>query len=535
MDSRIRHQARAKKPRWGIELMPLSSPTTMSTYTALRFATVFFLLLVTACNKVTNEKQVKIIIEKRIPTFDPRASSDSAVERFRQLVFNSLLRKGNNFEPAPDLAESYEASSDYKTFTFKLRDKIKFHNGQSFSALDVKYTFETMLKDKSLVKGASFEQDIASIEVIDPLTVRFNCRNPFPSLPNDLIPVGIIPEGTSDQQAKLPVGTGPFKFSSFTEEQEVVLKANDQYFQGRPSFDLLQIKIVPDNSTRESELRKGSVDLAINADLDPVTVESLQKDSRLKVSIAEGTNLAHLGVNLIDPVLKDKRIRQAIAYAIDREAIIRDVLHGQAKIASSLLPPTQWAYEKNSPSYAHDLTKANLLLDQAGFKSVNGQPRLKLTLKTSTLSIARKIGETLQAQLKLAGINLELQSLERQKLTQDMTDGNFQLYYNVMVGGNQSTDMFRFVYHSRSIPPNGQNRSRLNNPQIDKLIDEAQTASRARRQEIYSQVQISLADELPQIYLWYQSGIIVQSDRLAPITPEPSGDWRIVSQIKIIK
>lgn len=496
---------------------------------------IFLFLSLTSCKQKVGANQVTMLLEKAVPTFDPRASSDSAAERIRQLVFNSLMRKGDNFEPVPELAERCEASSDYKTYTCKLRDKVKFHDGSLLSALDVKYTFDSMLKDKRLVKGASFEQDLLSVEAVDPLTIRFNCRNPFPSFLNDVIPVGIIKEGTSDQQAKNPLGTGPFKFSAYQEGQEITLKANEEYFQGRPSFDVLQIKITPDNSTRESELRKGSVDLAINADLDPSTVESLQKAQNLKVTIADGTNLAHLGINLLDPILKDQRVRQAIAYAIDREAIIRDVLRGQAKVAASLLPPTQWAYEKNVQQYAPNLSLAMELLDQAGYKSVNGQPRLKLTLKTSTLSIARKIGETLQAQLKQVGITLELQSVERQKLTQDMTDGNFQLYYNVMVGGNQSTDMFRFVYHSRSIPPNGQNRSRYNNPQIDKLIDEAQLASREKRREIYSQVQKTLASELPQIYLWYQSGVIVQNDRLAPFTPDPSGDWRMVSQVKIVK
>lgn len=475
-----------------------------------------------------------MLIEKRVPTFDPRASADSAAERLRQLVFNSLTRKGENFEAVPDLAENFSHSSDYKTFTFKLRPNIKFHDGRLLSALDVKYTFETMLADKSLVKRASFEQDLATIQVLDPQTIVFHCRNPFPSLPNDVIPVGIIPEGSSAQQAKQPMGTGPFKFSSYVEDQEIVLNAYDQYFEGRPSFNRLRIKIVPDNSTRESELRKGTVDLAINADFDPVTVESLQQAPGVKVIIADGTNLAHLGVNLLDPILKNPRVRQALAYALDRETLIREVLRGQAKPAASLLPLTQAAYEREARSYNYDPARANQLLDEAGFKAVNDQPRFKLTLKTSTLSIARKIGETLQAQLRRVGINLELQALERQKLTQDMTDGNFQLYYNVMVGGNQSTDMFRFVYHSRSIPPNGQNRSRYNNPQMDKLLDESLTAGSERRQQIFSQVQKMLAEELPQIYLWYQSTIVVHRDRLTEVKPDSSGDWRVVSRVKIL-
>jgi peptide/nickel transport system substrate-binding protein len=487
-----------------------------------------------SCVRGSRQHELVMLIEKHVPTFDPRASADSAAERFRQLVFNSLMRKGENFEAVPDLAENVSNSADYKTFTFKLRPDIKFHDGRRFSALDVKYTFETMLADKSLVKRASFEQDLAAIHVLDPQTVVFHCRNPFPSLLNDVIPVGIIPEGSADQQAKQPIGTGPFKFSNYIEDQEIVLNAYDQYFDGRPSFNELRIKVVPDNSTRESELRKGTVDLAINADLDPVTVESLQQAPAVKVIVADGTNLAHLGVNLLDPILKNLRVRQALAYAIDRETIIRELLRGQAKPAGSLLPITQAAYERDVRAYNYDLARATQLLDEAGFKAVNGQPRFKLTLKTSTLSIARKIGEALQAQLRRVGINLELQSLERQKLTQDMTDGNFQLYYNVMVGGNQSTDMFRFVYHSRSIPPNGQNRSRYVNPQLDKLLDESLTASQERRQQIFSAAQKLLAEELPQIYLWYQSTIVIHRDRLAEVKPDPSGDWRVVSRIRIL-
>src|SRR5262249_15216321 len=154
------------------------------------------------------------------------------------------------------------------------------------------------------------------------------------------------------------------------------------------------------------------------------------------------------------------------------------------------------------------------LLDDAGKIDRGGQPRLKLSLKTSPLSISRNIGEALQEQLRKAGIELELHPLERQKLNQDMTEGNFQLYLNILVRGNQSTDIFKFAYSSKSIPPNGQNRSRYNNPQVDKLLEESQIASQERRKEIFSQIQKILAEDLPQIYLWYPATIVVYGDRV---------------------
>lgn len=476
------------------------------------------------------------MLEKRVGTFDPRISADSADERMRQLIFNGLTRKNEKFDPIPDLAEKFEAASDNKSFTFHLRPNIKFHNNQKLSALDVKYTFDTMMAQGfPSAKKVELARELASVEVgkDDPMVVIFQCKNPCPGLPNMIVPVGIIPEGTGDQQSKKPVGTGPFKFDSFTEDQEVVLASNKEYFAGAPSIERLRIKIIPDNSTRESELRKGSVDLAINADFDPVTVEGLQKVEGLKVEQIDGTNLTHLGVNLQDAVLKDIRIRQALAFAIDRETIIRDILRSQARVANSVLPTAQWAYEPNTPNYTYDIEKAKQLLNEAGKVEKDGQPRLKLTLKTSTLSISRKIGEAIQAQLGRIGIKLEVQTLERQKLQQDMTGGEFQLYLNTSVGGNQSTDIFSFMYSSKSVPPNGQNRSRYNNPQIDKLLAESTLATVERRKQIFSEVQKILANDLPQIYLWYPATIIVRRNRVTNLQIEPSGDWQVIRNAKL--
>lgn len=520
--------------------------TSVSIIHALRHALrlPLFILLVTGllsgCGQKNAAGELVMMIEKRINTFDPRISSDSADERMRQLIFNGLTRKNEKFDPVPDLAESFDASPDQKSFTFRLRRDVKFHNGQKLSALDVKYTFDTMMANKSSAKRVELAREVepgkpllAGVELgNDPMTVVFRCNVPCPGLPNIILPVGIIAEGTGDQQAKQPVGTGPFKFDNYTEEQEVVLNAYPEYFGGAPGIQRLRIKIIPDNSTRESELRKGSVDLAINADFDPVTVEGLQKAEGLKVELIDGTNITHLGVNLLDPILKDQRIRQALAFAIDRESIIRDVYRSQAKIAHSVLPVSQWAYEPGVATYPYDPERAKKLLDEAGKPEKDGQ-RIKLTLKTSTLSIARKIGESIQAQLGRVGVKLEVQTLERQKLTQDMTDGNFQLYLNTAVGGNQSTDIFNFMYGSKSIPPNGQNRSRYNNQAVDKLLEESVLAAPERRKQIFSEVQKTLANELPQIYLWYPATVVVYRNRVGNLKIEPSGDWQIIRTAKL--
>src|SRR5437870_4699369 len=173
---------------------------------------MIWLLAGLACRSHSQPGELTMLIEKRITTFDPRVSSDSANERMRQLIFNGLTRKDNKFEPVPDLAESFESAPDYQTFTFRLRGGIKFHNGRALSSRDVKYTFETMMAKgfASDKKGDFTREDaaglplVAFIEAADPQTVIFRCNRPFPGLPNSIIPVGIIPEGTGEQQAKSP-------------------------------------------------------------------------------------------------------------------------------------------------------------------------------------------------------------------------------------------------------------------------------------------------------------------------------------------
>jgi peptide/nickel transport system substrate-binding protein len=499
---------------------------------ALLFMVVGFGLV--ACSRQAKNDELIMVLEKKVTTLDPRVSTDSADERLRQLLFNSLTKKNAQFEPVGDLAESFSAAPDFKTFTFKLRQSVSFHDGRPFSSRDVKYTFDSLF-DKSFQSGKKVElsDKIDFIEAPDPQTVIFRFKVAVPGLANIIVPIGIIPEGSGAQQSKNPVGSGPFKFVSYAQDQEVVLAANEKYFDGRPTINSLRIRIVPDNSTRESELRKGSADLAINADFDPVTVEALQKAAGVKVTLSDGTNVTHLGLNMNDPILKDQRVRQAIAYALDREAIIRDLLRGQARPATSVLPPSQWAFEPGVTAYNHDPEKAKQLLDAAGRKAEVDRPRFKMTLKTRTVSISRKTAEVMQEQLRRVGIELEIQSIEPQKFTQDVTDGNFQMYLNQMVGGNQSTDIFRYAFHSQSVPKNGQNRMRYNNPKVDKLLDESTLAPRERQKQIFSEVQKTLADELPMIYLWYPSAIIVARDRVTGLSLDPSGDWSALRNVKL--
>jgi peptide/nickel transport system substrate-binding protein len=492
-------------------------------------------LVVAGCGSGVRQRgEVAIVIEKRVPSLDPRVSADSAAERVRQLLFNSLTKKDAGFEATPDLAESFTAGP--LSYSFTLRPGVKFHDGRPLRAADVRYTFESLLAPGfASQKKAELSTLIERIDAPDDLSVVFHCRVACPGLPNAIIPIGIIPEGSGAAQATNPVGTGAFVFVENIDEQQLTLRANPEYFEGAPPTSRLVLRIIPDASTRESELRSGAADLAINADLDPLSIEAMASDPNLKVDISDGTNIAHLGVNLLDPVLRNRSVRQAVAYAADRDEIIARLYRNQARAAKSILPPNSWAYEPMTKTYTHDPALAARLLDASGYKPDAQGRRIILQLKTSSLSIARKVGEALQEQMRQAGIELQLLPLERQKLTQDIIDGNFQLYLNTLVGGNQSPDIFRLVYASNSIPPNGQNRSRYSNPALDRLLDEASTSPRARQKEIYSEIQKMLAEDLPQIYLWYPSTVVIRRSRVSALDLDPSGDWRSLRNLRLIE
>jgi ABC-type transport system substrate-binding protein len=318
-----------------------------------------------------------VVLESNPETLDQLRSTDASSERFRQLMFNSLVRKNENFDYVGDLATDIQASPDNLVYTFKLRDGVKFHNGKAFTSADAKYTLETLLasdsrKANDFYEGAGAERKplIKTIETPDPLTLVVRLNKPLTKFLSGLVPVGMMPQGyTTDQQKKSPVGTGAFKFVRYDESQQVVdLAANDDYWGGAPAVKQLRVRTILDANTLQAELRSGGIDIAQVANLQPDAYDSLGKDPNLKVAQFPGVNVVYLSFNAQDEVLKDPRVRQAIAYAIDRQAIVKELLLGQARVANSILPEQSWAYSPGTV-YTYDPERAKQILDEAGYKA----------------------------------------------------------------------------------------------------------------------------------------------------------------------
>jgi peptide/nickel transport system substrate-binding protein len=254
---------------------------------------------------------------------------------------------------------------------------VKFHNGKAFTSADAKYTLETLLasdsrKANDFFEGAGAERKsiVKAIEAPDPLTLVIRLTKPSNKALSSLVPVGMMPQGyTTDQQKQSPLGTGAFKFVRFDESQQVVdLAANDAYWGGAPAVKQLRVRTILDANTLQAELRSGGVDIAVVANLQPDTYEALKQDANLKVQQFPGVNVVYLNFNADDPVLKDPRVRQAVAHAIDRPAIVKELLLGQARVANSILPEQSWAYTPGQV-YNYDPERAKQILDEAGYKA----------------------------------------------------------------------------------------------------------------------------------------------------------------------
>ncbi|MBI4455927.1 MAG: ABC transporter substrate-binding protein [Acidobacteria bacterium] len=468
-------------------------------------------------------------------TLDPRIGTSEVTTHLYELMFNSLIRRDENFQFAPDLAISWE-NPDPLTYVFHLRHGVLFHNGKEVTSEDVKFTLDSLAELATPKKG-SFSK-LKQVTTPDRYTAIFHLSEPYLEFLTNLVrpAIGIVPAGSSADFSHHPVGTGPYRFVDFQPDRMVRLAAFDDYFEDPPTVRQLYFRIIPDDTTRALELERGSVDLALNSVPGDMLLR-LKQQPHLSVESAPGVRYQYLAFNLKHPILANVKVRQAIAYAIDRDSIIRYLYRGFARKASSILPPFHWAYEPNTRHYDYDPARARKLLDEAGYPNIGGhhaQVRFSLDYKSSPAAEFVNQAEIIQHNLKRVGINLTIHTFELATVLSDIRRGNFQLYSLRWVGANLFTDIFNFVFHSRNIPPTGANRGNYHNPVVDALLDEAnETYDPTRRKQIFSQAQKIVAEDLPYVSLWYPDNVVVYNRRLDKVHIIPSGDYLFLKDIRI--
>jgi len=488
-------------------------------------ATIFLIILPLACSHKPDANTLVMIIESSPANLDPRVGVDAWSEDIDGLLFDNLVSRDEHLSVKPGLAERWEAP-DPKTYVFHLHKNVKFSNGRPLTARDVKWSYESLIEGKIRSPKGSTYGLVERIETPDDSTVIFHLKERWAAILWNLASpgMGIVPYGSTLEVSRNPIGSGPFRFVSAEQDKEVVIERNDNYWGDRAKIERVRFVVVPDTTTRALELRKGSADLEINA-LSSDMEAALQREPRLELIRHPGTRLGYMAFNLRDPILKDVRVRQAIAYAIDRQPLIHYLMHDSARPAASVLPPESWAYDPSARQYPHDPAKARQLLDSAGYPATNGV-RFHLTMKTSTEESSRAMAAVFQQQLREVGIALDIRSFEAATFFSDVTHGEFQMYSLRWLGANEDPDIFEYAFDSARIIPKGANRQYYSNPRVDALIAKAgaEADQNARRQD-YAQIQQILAEDLPYINLWYFDNVMVYSKRVRGLNLNPSGNY----------
>lgn len=494
-------------------------------------AMVSMVALFAACSRAKGEEDaLRVAVPAGPVTLDPRLASDAVGDKISHLICDGLFKLNRKLELVPNLAVRYERLSD-TSYRFFLRSGVKFHDGSEFTAKDVAYTYRSIIDGKITSPFSSAFGRIQKISVESPLVVRIDLKEPYaPFL--TMLTRGIVPRGAAERMgstfATAPVGTGPYRFVRFVPGSVVELAANTQYAGVIPKTQRLVFEVIKDDNIRVLKLMKGDVDLVQNA-VPPLLLDRLVSRPNLAEKDETGIVMAYMGFNLEDPLLKRRRVRQAIAYAIDRDQIIAHRWRGMAVKANSILAPSNWAYDHKLWQYPYDPKKAVRLLDEEGLADPDGAGpamRFEIALKTSTVKSRIDIVRMIAHQLAKVGIGVRVEPYEWGTFFKDVRRGNFQAYTLSWVGVTDP-DIFYDVCHSSQFPPHGLNRGRYRNLQVDRLVEEGRvTMDRNKRRVIYNKVQRILLEDLPFIPLWYEKNVVVYGRALKGVHLWPNASYR---------
>jgi peptide/nickel transport system substrate-binding protein len=476
-----------------------------------------------------------IIGLKSSPTnLDSRVGADNASGRLFDLIHSGLIKVTPENGYAPDVAEKWETPDD-KTIVFHLNPNAKFQDGRPVTAADVKATYDSMLAPSFTTSKKSGYAAMDHIEAPDPHTVIIKLKEPNGGFFDNLT-IGIQPKGADTNVYKnMPIGCGPYKVVEFRPDERVELEAFEGWHGGVPKIKHVMVRIIPDTTTLVLELRAGSVNFEVNQiPFDAVTQYKRLSDYR--VMEKPGSVYQYICFNLHDPVLRNKAVRQAIAAAIDRRRLVRDQLQGYGVPTETMFGEGHWARAEGLPQHPYDPQKAKQLLDSAGYHDPDGDgPKTRLTLsyRTSTDAEAVQRAEMIQEMLKEVGIELKIQSNEFGTFYEAIGKGNFQMF-SLSRNGISDPDFYYTIFHSKNMPPEGQNRGFYSNPEVDRLIEEGRsTFDRAKRKESYDKIQRIVAEDLPYLSLYHQINAAVMKKNIDGFVMYPAGFWLSVPYMQI--
>jgi len=478
-------------------------------------------LAASGCDSAPSEPKPFIVLLDSSPKgLDPRfATSDASAKLVGLLHAGLLTSDTQSGEPKLDLAASIEQPSPVR-YEVALRDDIYFHDGEPVTSADVEYTFMELGSELVNSPYSGTARRIKSFEVVDARHFTITLNEPFAAFLNDLT-MGIVPAHQCAGHPSCPgkvIGAGPFKFVSQDADKAFLLESFDKYYGGEPALERVLFKVVEDDNTRLLAMLGKSADLVQNA-VAPLMLPVLAEADRLQVKTAPSFKYTYLAFNLEHPILKNPKVRQAIAHGIDRQAIIEYKFKGLARLSTGMLSPGHWAYEGDVETYDYDIELAKKLLDEAGYPDPDGdgpQPRFKLEFKVSANKFRKSLVQLMAHQLARIGIDVTVRSYEWGTFYSDIKSRNFAMttmqWPSVLDPG-----LYAWIFHSKNIPSPenrsaGANRGAYSNPRVDALLERGEHETDVeKRKAIYAEVQQILARDLPYISLWHEDNIAVTS------------------------
>jgi peptide/nickel transport system substrate-binding protein len=430
---------------------------------------------------------------------DPRFATDAASSRINRLIYQRLVDFDEAGMVQPSIAHWRAISPTQYRFTLS-GEGNRFHNGKRVTAGDVKATYDSVLDPQTASPHRASVNIIERIELVSERTLDFHLQRPDPLFPAYMV-IGILPaELLADGHsfATEPLGSGPFRFLSWPRQGELRLQRQ----RDGQDFEFLEVK---DPTVRILKLLRDEIQLLQN-DLPPELLGYLDNREGIRIESRPGSNFSYIGFNLEDPDTSRLPVRKAIAHAIDRDAIIQYMMKGKARPAEAVFPPDHWAGNDALARIQYDPERARQLLSEAGYSAANP---LKLVYKTSSDPLRVRVATVIQHQLSKVGIEVQLRSYDWGTFYGDIKEGRFQMYSLSWIG-LKTPDVFRNIFHSDAVPPEGANRGRYRDPETDTLIEAAEKVPGLRgREEYYRRVQQRLLDQLPYVPLWYEEHIAV--------------------------
>lgn len=441
-----------------------------------------------------DESELVVAILDPPPYMDPHVQASIATYTVTTQIFDRLVHMDTDMNFVPKLAESWEVESPTTT-VFNLREGVKFHNGEEMTAEDVKYSLERCIASDGVNYNYLIIEDI---EVVDDYTIKLTTDEPFNALLYRLtldaasIMSKTAAEKGDDEFNKNPVGAGPFKFVSQDLGGDVVLEAFDDYWDGKPQVDKVIFRPIPEALNRTVGLETGELDLSYELAMTDLAMVEENEDLVLKQ--VPSATVWYLGFNVEKPYLSDPLVRQAIAYAIDKEDLVDIVFDGEATLTkNTMLTSKLFGHEPPSKQYEQDIEKAKELMAQAGYED-----GFKTSIWFASGQIARDSAVVIQEQLRQIGIEVEVKSMDQGKYYSETGKGEQDMFFQSKTSIDPDS-MLRALYHSEAFGLSG-NRSFWATEEVDSKLDVAvSTTDEDESAELYAEIQEIIAEEMPLV------------------------------------